>query len=113
MARHVLPRVHPKVDNDGGGEQHAYLRVLCHLSADQSTDVHVSSTHAIINMINMLRFTAGLSKCYHAQIITPAGLRASYSTVTETQSSLLNSLILTIVDFAADMARPLPLQLLR
>lgn len=79
----------------------------------RSTDVHVSSTHAIINMINMLRFTAGLSKCYHAQIIIPAGLRASYSTVTETQSSLLNSLILTIVDFAADMARPLPLQLLR
>jgi hypothetical protein len=45
-----------------------------------------------------------------AQIVTPPGLRASYTTFTETRSPLQYSFTSTVVGSTADMASPLPLQ---
>jgi hypothetical protein len=47
---------------------------------------------------------------HFAQIVTPLGLRASYTTFTETQSPLQNSFTPAIVGSTADIASPLPLQ---
>jgi hypothetical protein len=43
-------------------------------------------------------------------LVTPPGLRASYTTVTKTQSSLQNSFTPAIVGSTNDKASPLPLQ---
>jgi hypothetical protein len=43
-----------------------------------------------------------------AQIVTPPGPRASYTTLTESQSPLQNSFTPAVVGSMADMARPLP-----
>jgi hypothetical protein len=45
-----------------------------------------------------------------AQILTPPGLRASYTTFTETRSPLQNSFTPAVIGSSADMARPLPVQ---
>jgi hypothetical protein len=45
-----------------------------------------------------------------AQIVTPPGLRASYTTFTETRSPLQNSFTPAVVGSTADIASPLPLQ---
>jgi hypothetical protein len=45
-----------------------------------------------------------------AQIVTPPGLRMSYTTFTETRSPLQNSFTPAVIGSSADMASPLPLQ---
>jgi hypothetical protein len=45
-----------------------------------------------------------------AQIVSPPGLRESYTTFTETRSPLQNSFTPAVIGSAADMASPLPLQ---
>jgi hypothetical protein len=45
-----------------------------------------------------------------AQTVTPPGLRASYTTFTETRSPLQDLFIPAVVGSTADMASPLPLQ---
>jgi hypothetical protein len=45
-----------------------------------------------------------------SQIVTPPGLRASYTTFMETRSPLQNSFTPSVVGSTADMASPLPLQ---
>jgi hypothetical protein len=45
-----------------------------------------------------------------AQIVIPSGLRTSYTTFTETQSSLQNSFTPAVVGSTADMASPPPLE---
>jgi hypothetical protein len=45
-----------------------------------------------------------------AQIVTTPGMRTSYTTFTETQSSLWNYFTPAFVGSTADMASPLPLQ---
>jgi hypothetical protein len=56
-----------------------------------------------------LRLLASMSS-RPAQIVTPPGLRASYTTFTETRPPVQNSFTLTVVGSTADMASPLPLQ---
>jgi hypothetical protein len=45
-----------------------------------------------------------------AQIVSSPGLRASYTTFTETRSTLQKSFTPVVIGYTADMASPLPLQ---
>jgi hypothetical protein len=110
----------------------AQLRGL--LQVFKKTNSFIHTTHALspiglqFIIISPLQSTAGyglsdyspfrsIFGCSHpalanrpAQIVTPPGLRASYTAFIETWSPFQNSVTPTVIGSTADMASPLPLQ---
>jgi hypothetical protein len=89
--------------------------ILVYHSSSTSSSAHYSSL-LDIRLFNfspprsIFGYSHPASASHPAQIVTPPGLRASYTTFTETRPPLQNSFTPAVIGSTADMASPLPLQ---